>query len=208
MIQMIIAFTGKKGSGKTTAAHALRDSKRFVVKSFASPLKSVVMKAFDFSMSQVHGDEKEEIDERYGVTPREVMQVFGTEIFQYDIHKHLPNLTIEKRKFWAENFKREVNDFKNEFIRSLKYDVVGIDLSTVSVNIVVDDLRFPHEAEVIREMGGIVIQIVRTGHKTNDSHASETEMEKIEPDYIFFNDMDSAKEFKHELVEWFEAIQG
>ena len=41
---------------------------------------------------------------------------------------------------------------------------------------IIDDCRYPNEAEYIRENGGIVIGIRRPGNGLDDDHASETKM--------------------------------
>ena len=60
---------------------------------FADPLKNAIGEIFGFSYEQLHGKEKEIVDPFWGVTPRELFQKIGTELFQY----HLPN-EVEKMK--------------------------------------------------------------------------------------------------------------
>lgn len=55
-------------------------------------------------------------------------------------------------------------------------------------NVYVTDVRFLNEAKIIKEMGGLVIRIVRPAKEDDgDLHPSEMEMEKIEADYTLVN---------------------
>lgn len=56
--------------------------------------------------------------------------------------------------------------------------------------VVVTDVRFPNEADWIREHGGVVVKIERPGLQAAapDKHRSEAQQAKVVPDYIIFND--------------------
>lgn len=54
-------------------------------------------------------------------------------------------------------------------------------------NIVITDVRFPNEADAIRERGGIVIRIFRPGIGPANAHASENSLEDYEFDYYLEN---------------------
>ena len=45
------------------------------------------MEIFGFTKEQVYGDLKDVVDSEWGVTPRKVLQIMGTELFQYDLQK-------------------------------------------------------------------------------------------------------------------------
>lgn len=79
MSQIIIGLLGRAGSGKTTAAKYLEEkygAKRYA---FAASLKNLAKIVFDFTDEQVFGTQaqKEAIDPRYGVSPREMMIRLG-----------------------------------------------------------------------------------------------------------------------------------
>lgn len=51
--------------------------------------------------------------------------------------------------------------------------------------VLIPDTRFPNEANAVRANGGRVIKIVRLGvADSGDAHASETEIDKIDPDLL------------------------
>jgi len=93
MKNKLIGFTGPKGVGKTTAATLLKDHfmPDLEIIAFASPMKKCLQQLFRFSDDQLYTLEgKEAVDPRYEVSPREVMQKFGTEF----VRNTVPDLWI------------------------------------------------------------------------------------------------------------------
>ncbi|MGJ5032368.1 deoxynucleotide monophosphate kinase [Bradyrhizobium sp. HKCCYLS2038] len=143
MKRTIIAFTGLAGAGKSTAAAHLVKSHGFERVRFAGPLKAM-MAALGCSTTEIDGDRKELPCELLGgKTPRWAMQTLGTE--------------------WG----RQLID-SDLWIRAWR---TAVDASPVSV--VVDDCRFPNEAEAIRAAGGVLVRIERPGAGTASKHESE-----------------------------------
>ena len=68
--KMIIGITGKKGSGKSTIAQYLYLVHGFIAIPMAEKLKDLIQDLFDLNSAQVYHEQKDEIDERWGVTPR------------------------------------------------------------------------------------------------------------------------------------------
>lgn len=136
----IIAFTGKMGSGKTTAADYLRETHGFARLSFAAPLKRAAFAIFGEEFDRLMLVGKEEPSEfLFGNSPRHVLQTLGTEWGRNFIHQDL----------WVELFSREVDRIEAEGVFS---------------GIVVDDLRFVNEADKVLNMGGVVFRVVKSPH--------------------------------------------
>jgi len=204
---MIIGISGKKRSGKDTAAEYLCFAYNFKRYGFADPMKKIVKEIFLLSDDQLWGDLKEALDARYNTTARKLLQIVGTELFQYDIYKHIPELSVEPRKLWV-----------NRFVLWYRYQQGGIPIHSINslnneimyndtpLDVVISDVRFLHEVEEIRKLGGKIVRINRNSVDLNDGHASETEMDEIEPDYII-NNNGSIKDLEHELNKLIEELR-
>ena len=180
----IIAICGAKRSGKDVLAKHLVATRGFKKLSFAEPLKKAVRELFNFNDIQVGideenavGDEKDIVDERWGISPRKALQFFGTEIMQHSINELIPNTN---RGFFAD-----------------------ILLSRISGNscdsYVISDMRFLHEYNKLKSMTKardacslIVVKISRPSiniaEVKRDSHISENEYIDIPYDVEIIND--------------------
>lgn len=166
--KLLIAFCGYKQVGKDTSADYFVNNYNYIKYSFAMPIKEGVKYLFGFSDKQVYDEKlKDTIDIRYNVTPRKILQVFGTDIFQFELPKFIPELKSRKRNHWVLLFKEWYEKNKN-------------------LNIVISDLRFPHEAQIIKDLGGYVIRIHRYGYNKG-KHISESEVDDIIPDFEIYN---------------------
>ena len=172
----IIGLTGHKGSGKDEAATALVQC-GFVHLKFAMPLKLMLRSLLNFRQvnpaeieRMIEGDLKEvDTSALDGRSPRHAMQTLGTE--------------------WG---RREIGD-------DLWTGVVRDRAAKEMCHVVISDVRFPNEAEMVRALGGEVWRIARPGC-AGDGHTSETEMESIEPDTVIWNDGPSAFRFRSEVT--------
>jgi len=156
----VIAFTGLIGSGKTTAAFRLIEEHNYRRIRFAGPLKDMTY-AFGLSYEHIDGDLKEKPCELLGgKTPREFMQLLGTE------------------------FGRNLID-ANIWIRAWEHAVRQV---PPGVGVVVDDCRFPNEADAVRRLSSKarIVRIIRKGQGTRQSHVSE--LQQFPVDSILEND--------------------
>lgn len=170
---IILGLTGVAGSGKTTLANILDKNYGWSKTKFATPLKTMLMALFlsqgadpEEAYQMIDGNLKE-APTKYlnGYTPRHAMQTLGTE-WRNLIHRDL----------WIDAWRRNVSSYSPD------------------TKIVVDDLRFPHEAQAIRELGGKIVLITRPYFtQTISSHSSETEMAEIVFDGLIINDAEPSK---------------
>lgn len=175
----LIGLMGKAGSGKDTVADYLKNNHNCVTYTFAEPIKEITRTLFLFDDEQLYGSKKEIIDKRWGVTPRETWQQIGTNIMQFAIYGYLPGLinNVPMRQFWVYHFRMWYKKFSSAPDNTGK-------------TIIITDIRFPHEANIVKELGGQLIQIVRPDLDLSDIkyvHSSETESEKIKPDIVINN---------------------
>ena len=68
------------------------------------------------------------------------------------------------------------------WVNQVQFDIVTND----DDNIVVTDVRFQNEADMIRKNGGFLIGVSRYSRDT-DTHVSETSLDEIKVDHIVFN---------------------
>ena len=164
----LIAVCGLKRSGKDTIANYIAETYGFKTTKIADPLKKVCKILFDFSDDQLETDMKEQVDHRWGVSPRKVMQYFGTEILQHKIEEFLPGMN------------------RQLLLRACKFDPLSQDKYVIS------DMRFIHEYEYLKQIypgkTSIIIKVVRPEMSTNDQHSSEQEWNQIPHDCIIHND--------------------
>lgn len=140
---MIIGFVGFIGSGKDTAADYLVNFHGFRRDSFANTLKDAVAAVFGWDRVLLEGRTKEAREwreqrdewwsERLGkdITPRHILQYWGTEVCRNGFHDDIWIASLENKM-------RKTGD-----------------------NIVISDVRFPNEIKSIKAAGGKVVRVVR-----------------------------------------------
>jgi hypothetical protein len=142
-MQVIIGIAGLIGSGKDTVADHLINRHNFRRIKFADKLKDGVASIFEWPRHLLEGDTKEsrewrEIPDPFwtkelgmDITPRYVLQKFGTEV-RDGFHVHT----------WTILLKKTILDNPN-------------------INYVIPDVRFPHEDTIIKELGGQMWKVSR-----------------------------------------------
>jgi hypothetical protein len=183
---MLIGICGFQSSGKDTIADLLIREYGFKKLSFAGALKHVVSIMFGWSRTKLEGltEEdrmwREQVDPWWAtelnmpqLTPRYVLQYFGTELFRNHWHSDI----------WVKIIENQLNMMKTE-------------------NIVITDCRFENEFALLTKYGGKIIHVYRslpswfTSYKTtkatNDEligmHSSELEWIHCQFDYEISNE--------------------
>ena len=155
MIPRIIGISGAKFSGKSKVASILCDKYDYNIKSFAEPLKLAAKEIFLLDEDQLYDPiKKETIDKRLGISPREIFQVLGTDIFRNNIYNFFPRIKLHNDNIWITNMNLYIN--KN-----------------IDKKIIIDDVRFDDEYNFIKSINGIVIKINRKNNLIIDNHESE-----------------------------------
>lgn len=144
MASKIVAISGFIGSGKDTAAEYLINNHNFTKLSFAGALKDAVSVVFGWDRVLLEGETlesrqwREQIDPWWAkrldmpnLTPRWVLQYWGTEVCRQGFHKDI----------WVAALENKLNK------------AVG--------NIVVTDARFANELSAVKNMNGTLIRIER-----------------------------------------------
>jgi len=167
---LVIGLVGKRGAGKDTVADFLVQNHGFVKLSFAEPLKRVCRELYCLSEEQLHERGlKETTDERWGMSPREIMQVVGTDVVRRQLGDD----------FWVRHLDARIRA-----------------LAPGTARVVISDVRFEIEADFVRDAGGFLVRI-REPHTAEtsaaatrgvDRHPSETEQAGVAVHHTVFND--------------------
>lgn len=166
----IIAFAGRKQSGKTTSCefvanvfvgNLLGNVKIF---NFADPLKNdICIKILGLSYDQCYGSDerKNELVNCYWegkqMSAREVMQFVGTDIFR----------------------KMQNNVWADATINRILNEKSNLDLALIA------DCRFPNEVDAIKKVGGYIVKLQR--NPFNSDHSSETALDENNYDQDIFD---------------------
>jgi hypothetical protein len=179
---MIIGICGLIGSGKDTIADYLTKDHNFVKISFADKLKDAVAEMFNWDRELLDGKTdasrlwREQEDPFWtkelgkSVTPRYVLQVFGTECMRGGFYDGI----------WVSLVKKKL-------------------LENPKINWVIPDVRFENEANMIKEVNGQVWWVKRgtlpmwfrmyqdIGQKPKDIHPSEWAWANVNFDAVLEN---------------------
>lgn len=144
MERQIIAINGTIGSGKDTFGETFSEH-GYTRMSFATNLKDSVAAIFGWDRAMLEGATKEsrklreepdqywcEKFQRNDISPRWVLQNYGTNILRKYFHNDI----------WVHSLEKS--------------------MKAVQGNIIITDCRFPNELKMIREQNGIVIEVQRT----------------------------------------------
>ena len=158
----VLAFTGKKGAGKSTARNAaelqLHELGYKTIRiNFKDALIDTMKKQLPNTLKLIGEVYNLDVDGLFENKPeimRSLMQEVGTEIYRG----------------------LEDNWWVNQYLEK----AAQVEEGTI---VITDDLRFLNEAEVVNTFGGMIVRINRLNYEdsSNTTHSSETEMDKIEP---------------------------
>lgn len=183
----LIGILGKKKHGKSTASNHLVIKCGYLELAIADVLKEGIKIWFGLTNDQVYGDKKEIIDEYWKVTPRFLLQKFGTDIGRDYVSKIMPS-----------------HVGKNLWIMNLEKKYLQLKKNNKDIKIVISDIRYQNEIDFIRKHGGIIIKILRPNFTDNGDisyklHKSETTIDKINDfDELLLNDK-TIEDLKYKL---------
>lgn len=137
---MIIGLSGLAGSGKDSCANIImKNHENWVKTSFAKAMKDAVAGMYGLPRDMLEGDTKQSREwreqpnafwsEKLGeeITPRKILQNFGTQLVRTHVNQD----------FWVYRTEYELDQLEAE-----------------GKNILITDVRFPNEADMIRAHGG------------------------------------------------------
>jgi hypothetical protein len=173
---MIIGLSGYAKSGKDTVAEIIREiqPEKWEIKKFSGKLKQIasillgmpehLFENQDFK-SEMLGEEwwKNYGDFYHQTTVRDFLQLLGTDAIRNGLHT-------------------------NAWVNALMADYKPRKMDQYNPsNWIVTDVRFPNEAEAIKDRGGVIIRIDRPGVEPVNAHPSEIALDNWDFDYKIAN---------------------
>jgi hypothetical protein len=176
-MRKIFGITGLKGAGKDTCGAAisayLGDTPEGVWQvNFADSLKNVCAEVFGLTHDEMYGSQ--EVKER-----------------KLDRWPHMSPREI-MQTVGTECFR---DMFEGVWIQRWKRGVVGR-----TENIICTDMRFADECAALKDVGAVLIRVVRPSLKAGDAHRSEAFAATLPVDIEIVNDCRSAAEFGAKAV--------
>lgn len=171
---MVIGLIGKKYAGKDTVADYLVENYGFVKLAFAGPLKDACENVFGFSHDQLYDSKQKEItDDYWGYSPREILQIVGTELFRNTLPEHLTKFS---KDIWIRSIERKIENMQKKG----------------QTRFVITDVRFPNEYDFVNKFGiyGDCWKIVRptfNDESNTTTHESELFAENADCETVLDN---------------------
>lgn len=185
---LIGLYSSRPQSGKSTVASLLTERHDFDVIPFAGTLKEMFrVLLLDLGLSEGESeralffDKERPLDCLQGKTPRHALQTLGTEWGRQCLD---PGIWV---RAWQAQVQQAWRIGQN--------------------HVVADDVRFPEEMQAVRELGGIVVRVVRGDALDGDvlAHASEGALDGEVFDELIVND-GSLEELEAAVAAMLDAV--
>ena len=163
MYKLIGLYSSAAQSGKSTVARYLDESYGYAVVPFAQTLKEMAV-----PMLEALGHSREE----------------ALHLLMHDKERTLPlGVTVRHllRTLGTEWGRECIHP--NVWLHCWQMRIQGVE------HVVVDDVRFPNEAERVKRLGGVMVRVERPGAYTEHQHSSEGSLDHFDGfDYVIEND--------------------
>jgi hypothetical protein len=145
----LIGLTGAIGSGKTTVASILCQNHKYTELTFKGAMVACLAHVFNCGEDIFYDRELKELPNAFlfGNSPRQIMQTFGTDWGRKQVHNDI----------WVKRVELAIAVFKEHKC------------------LVISDVRFENEAQMIKRLGGQIWKIERKDNpfSVDTSHESE-----------------------------------
>jgi len=169
----IIGLTGPAGCGKDTVARILTEHDMAFQVAFGDAIRSTAMAMFNLDYQQMNlRDLKEEVIPEWGMSPRQIMQLIGTEC---------------GRQVFGEDV----------WIKRLAVRIKSLPPTQF---VVVSDVRTETEAAWVRDQGGVVVHITRESAEPVRAHSTEDGVEFVAGDMALDNSGNNVKELERSVL--------
>lgn len=153
----LIAFKGLKECGKSTTANFLINERGFTLINMKKAINSELKDLFPETMKSLAESYEMTVDEFISAKP--------------------PLLRPIQKDWGMYRRSQDENYWVSKWLHGME-SVHG------GMSIVVDDIRFQNEAEVIKTLGGVIVEVIKEGMVSDDNHATETSSKDIKADHV------------------------
>ena len=186
---VIIGLIGRERVGKDTFADFVCQKYKFKKYNLAQPIKEIAKIMFGWDDAKLEGNEKDNIDEQLGIKPRDFFTWFGTDIAQLALHQQFPNLNIPDRGIWSLAMDKWIQ-------HQMEMDS--------NVNIIIPDIRFCHEIEVLMKYNAKIINITKPDSNNFNTQRSNNNYQLDEilgnyPIHYVINNNGTLETYKQEI---------
>ena len=227
----LIGITGRLGSGKDEVAKIIqRLEPGWEVKKFAGKLKQICGILAGVDPVKFEDQEFKKQMSPFGMTYRELLQKVGTEGMRNNIDKDVwvKALFADFIEQYTIDFSKIPEDIRDDIPKAIDYveNVLNISLKNKSPNSsskwIITDVRFPNEADAIKERGGYLISVSRkkfvswrdeetgiTFHSLTFSpfdHPSETAMDDYEGIDVYIDNNGTLEELEEKVKSILNTI--
>ena len=171
---ILIGISGKKTSGKSTVAEIIKEiyQNNTIILNFGDAVKESLKPIFGFSDEELYGSDKEKVNEYWGITPREIMQYYATDLMRYELSKKFKDIGTD---IWVRCIERKLYEINKKESNKI---------------IIIADLRFKNEYELVKKYNGYTLKVFRQIDNLNSNfidHISENELNNEHFDYLISN---------------------
>lgn len=181
----LLGISGKLGSGKDTLAQFIQEIEpSYEIKKFAGKLKQITGVLCGVDPARFEDQEFKKQMSPFDMTYRELLQKVGTEAMRNQIHTDV----------WVRALFAEFEPFS-------KVLTVIPPIHISESRWLITDVRFPNEADAIKQRGGLLIRIYRNPdgpQSLTDLHPSETALDDY-PHDITINNNGSLEDLKEQV---------
>jgi len=164
---MIIGLSGYAQSGKDTVAELLCLNYKYHRRAFADPMRDAIYRLNPYIINDGLGD--------------------GSWRVADDVDEHGWEMSKQHPEV-----RRLLQVFGTDVGRSMFGENFWVDIALAGLNpkhrVVLSDVRFPNEAEAIKNLGGQVWRINRHNHTPVNGHKSEHAMDNYMFKHVLYND--------------------
>ncbi len=155
----VIGLTGRKGSGKDT---------------FCACLQASAQRAGQRVVRLAFAD----------LLKAEVARACGVSVLEINAHKEVFRPVLQ---WWGTDFRRARYGV-DYWVAQVRRGLTAWPALHGPAVACLTEVRFPNEAALVREFGGVMARLVRPQNERDDAHPSETAMAQIAVDATILND--------------------